>query len=284
MKTKAMDGAVIEAGGDTLSHWITRETVDRMGETVVSAGMNAEAYLRNPVVLWAHDRHSLPPIGKSEGLQVEAGVGVRAVTRFAATPFAAEVKNLYDGGFLNAFSIGFIETEAINNVFTKWDLLEYSAVAVPANPDALVKAVDAGSDAAALLLRAYYPDAHDAIEASRWRSDLRRAKGALEGLRNFARHCDKVSEPLPWQPDALAEVKALMVELTGAPLLTEPTPPAEPDPPIGALSEAQLRAVMAEIVELRELAQAKRKAPDLAATVEATFARLRRSAIGGRTR
>jgi HK97 family phage major capsid protein len=63
--------------------------------------------------------------------------------RFADTPFAKEIKSLYDGGFMTSFSIGFVptehriiddeETKEPTLVWTKWNLLEVSAVPIPSN-------------------------------------------------------------------------------------------------------------------------------------------------------
>jgi hypothetical protein len=39
-------------------------SVDRMGDKIVAAGWETHNYLKNPVVLWAHDA-SAPPIGRA---------------------------------------------------------------------------------------------------------------------------------------------------------------------------------------------------------------------------
>jgi len=57
---------------------------------------------------------------------------------FAPTAFAQEIKALYDGRFLNAFSIGFIPWDWKPNdqgtrMYTDWELLETSGVTVPSN-------------------------------------------------------------------------------------------------------------------------------------------------------
>jgi outer membrane biosynthesis protein TonB len=69
--------------------------------------------------------------------------------QFADTQEARDVFDLYEGGFLNAFSVGFKPIEIayeervpgsseMGAVFKKAELLENSAVPVPANPGALV--------------------------------------------------------------------------------------------------------------------------------------------------
>lgn len=129
---------------------ITTESVDRMGDVVVAAGMDAKHYMKNPVVLWGHDNHSLP-IGKTIRLDVIPGKGVDAEWEWAPTPEAQKVKQLWDLGFLNATSIGFQpdmskaeEMEGDDSWFPPlkfhaWSLLEYSICNVPANPEALAR-------------------------------------------------------------------------------------------------------------------------------------------------
>ncbi len=49
---------------------ITTSAPDRIGDVVVPVGLrNAEEFLKNPVVLWAHQR-GMPPIGRCRALEV----------------------------------------------------------------------------------------------------------------------------------------------------------------------------------------------------------------------
>src|SRR5438105_6635312 len=124
----------------TLRSVISTADPDRAGDVVVPAGLrNADEYLRNPVVLWAHQR-TLPPIGVCRRLDVLPD-RIVAETQFAAgVPFAEDVFRLYEQGVLRAWSIGFVprQTEPARrgSRITEWDLLEYSAVPVPENPAA----------------------------------------------------------------------------------------------------------------------------------------------------
>lgn len=118
--------------------------VDRDGEVILpSAYKNLDSYLEsNPVILWAHN-YAHPPIGKATGGRITEEA-LELDIEFAATPFAQEVKSLYDTGFMNAFSVGFIpknythDSEG-NLVFTEADLMEVSAVPVPANAFATMR-------------------------------------------------------------------------------------------------------------------------------------------------
>ena len=116
--------------------------------------LNVRQYLRNPVVLWAHQRN-WPPIGVCQSLDVQAD-RVIAETKFSdSSPFARDVFKLYAEGILRAWSVGFLPVEAGqipptrenpegSLCFTKWELLEYSAVPIPDNPEALTLAIHKG--------------------------------------------------------------------------------------------------------------------------------------------
>lgn len=127
---------------------------DRAGDVVIPTGIqNADDYLLNPVVLWAHNRTQFPPIGVCEWLDVQPR-RIVAETRFArGVPFAEDVFRLYEQGILRGWSIGFVPRQARREsrpngatglrVLT-WDLLEYSAVPIPENPDAVTVAIEKG--------------------------------------------------------------------------------------------------------------------------------------------
>ena len=139
----------------TVTAVISTGSVDRDEEVLVPKGAVIDNYDKNKVVLWSHDRLS-PPIGKA--LWVKKGRDkITAKVKFAVTERAEEIWQLFKGGFLKAFSVGFMPLEyrepspddvkktpeyaAARRLYTKWELLEFSAVAVPANPEALALAV-----------------------------------------------------------------------------------------------------------------------------------------------
>ncbi len=127
----------------------TDSSVDRDGEIVDPAGLDFTNYLKNPVLLYAHDYRS-DPIGKVLEI-VRDGSRVLFKPQFAIdiNPKAKMYHEMFKQGILNAFSIGFIAKEwndrdngngQKTRVFVKSELLEISAVPVPANPQALVLA------------------------------------------------------------------------------------------------------------------------------------------------
>lgn len=144
----------------TVTATITTSAVDRYGEVVISGGADLENYLKNPIVLWVHDSYNLP-IGRAIWLKKTRNK-IMAKIQFVAkeiNEFAEQVYQMYKEGFLKAFSIGFRpdfkkmrpptpeeieklpEWSAASKIYFKWELLEFSAVPIPANPQALAKAV-----------------------------------------------------------------------------------------------------------------------------------------------
>ena len=130
-----------DGSGELLSIAASVESEDRAGDLVIARGWELESYLRNPVVLWAH-QHRMPPIARSVEIAVE-GDSLMATIEFADTPFAQEIKRLYLTGFMNGVSVGFraLEVESRKavggrrgTVFKRQELLEISAAPVPLHP------------------------------------------------------------------------------------------------------------------------------------------------------
>lgn len=118
--------------------------VDRHGEIVDQKSWILDDFMQNPVVLFGHD-HSQPPVGKIIGLSYNADGNLEGEVQFAAKeyPFANVIWNLYKGGFMKAFSVGFSagNVDIINEqvVLRNNTLFEISTVSVPANAMALAK-------------------------------------------------------------------------------------------------------------------------------------------------
>ena len=111
-------------------------------------GLSTEGYSRNPVVMWAHDAVGRSPSGGlpiGRTLELDRGPGGRIVAEFEfleGDPFAQRVRNAWDQGFLRAASISWLPLESrpveggrLRD--TRSELLEWSIVSVPADPDAL---------------------------------------------------------------------------------------------------------------------------------------------------
>lgn len=136
-KAKDLGEGIIEA-------IVASDSQDRHGEVLELKGLDTSKYMQNPVVLWAHD-YSQPPIGKTLSLRKSGGKLIAKI-KFAIDEdsFAHKIYRLYKGGFMKAFSIGFIPKEVDENKYTKAEMIEHSSVPVPANPEALALAVSKG--------------------------------------------------------------------------------------------------------------------------------------------
>ena len=134
---------------------LSTDEVDRHGDVVSADGWRLEAYRENPVLLWAHD-YRQPAIGRAVAVWTEPH-RLLAKMEFAPGAFAQEVAALYEFGFQWGVSVGFrpIRWEERRNPNTgaflglrylEQELLEVSAVPVPANRHALRRGT-AGGDA-----------------------------------------------------------------------------------------------------------------------------------------
>jgi len=140
---------------------ISTASVDRMGDTISVDGWKLEAYRKNPVVLWAHDSRMLP-VAKAPKVWIEDGA-LKAEAEFTPlgmAKFNDTVFEMYKQGFLSATSVGFLPRkyafsdapERRNGIdFLEQELLEFSAVPVPANADALIEGKAAGIPVGPLL-------------------------------------------------------------------------------------------------------------------------------------
>lgn len=135
------------------------ERRDRYGDCIRVAGWQTDEYMRGGgPVLWAH-QSSAPPIGKTVSISKEmnppALVQKVQFADAATYPFADEVYKLYRGGYLKSVSVGFRPLDPPKPIlneegnfsgyeFTSAELLELSCVNVPANPDAVSRAIQKG--------------------------------------------------------------------------------------------------------------------------------------------
>lgn len=144
---KGADGGIVVT--------ISTPTPDRYRDVVKVEGINLAAYARNPVVLLNHDYYGLP-VARAEKTYI-AGGALKSEPEFPAPEvyeLGALVGRMVRAGYLNAASIGFRPTKSAWDEdrrgydFIECDLLEWSVVGVPANPECLVEARSAGLDLA----------------------------------------------------------------------------------------------------------------------------------------
>ena len=146
-----------DLGNRCVQFTISKEVEDRDGDILRASGVDFTNYMKNPVFLSFHNSREFP-LGKVTKFWVE-GNSVKAIVYFptleelSTNPEQASEKaklvdftyHCYKTGMLNAVSVGFIPLEWTESEkgfdILKWELLEFSAVAVPANQDAIAEAV-----------------------------------------------------------------------------------------------------------------------------------------------
>ena len=145
-------GTVKISDGDAPMVFIASdESPNRRGDVVLTDGWDIEAFKLNPLFMWLHemDQNHLLPIGRVPKVWTDQKQLLAAVEWDTADAFANEIRGKYQRGFLKAVSVGFRplefeETESERQFtvkFLKQELLEISAVPVPANPRALKRAM-----------------------------------------------------------------------------------------------------------------------------------------------
>jgi len=157
-KQYVADSIKSDGDGKSYTFTISTQAIDRDKDTLAIDGWRVENFLKaGGPVLWAHRNLELP-IGKAAWVKTQAGT-LKARVEFAPAdvyPFADTVRRLVDFGALKSTSVGFIpdyQKAAWNDErggfdFKGQELLEFSIVPVPANPECLMDAKDAGIDLA----------------------------------------------------------------------------------------------------------------------------------------
>jgi len=148
------------------------ETLDRCDEMILAGGWRLDSYRRNPVFQNAHQYGDIIfTLGKALITEVRQSRTPHSPlptphlyqrVQFAtdANPMARIAYALYKGKFLNAVSVGFIPLRwvdgevaepnpksamRIRRRYLEQELLEVSAVGIPANPNALQLGLKAGA-------------------------------------------------------------------------------------------------------------------------------------------
>ena len=156
---KALDIQVRQAGDPTervLEFIASTAQVDRYGDIIEVEGWELDNWLKVPVILYGHDYGGFP-IGQGISAIKDPLRGLVIRAKFATAqdnPMADIAYRLALGGFIRAVSVGFMDLERepiLDNEgnrtgwrFKRAELLEVSLVSVPANPGAVIVAVQKG--------------------------------------------------------------------------------------------------------------------------------------------
>ncbi len=156
--------ASIEVAGEerSIDFAISTGALDRYNSTIAAKGWQLANFIKNPVVLWAHD-DSIPAIARAETTKLE-GERLRSRAIFAdrdVHPLADTIYRLIKAKFINAASVGWIplkwqfvdeEGRGSGIDYLEQELLEWSVVNIPANPECLVEARSVGIDTSPLMV------------------------------------------------------------------------------------------------------------------------------------
>tara|TARA_Y100000310_G_scaffold270609_1_gene284584 strand:+ start:1806 stop:2690 length:885 start_codon:yes stop_codon:yes gene_type:complete len=157
MKDKVYSPSKVKAINDdgSVRFRLTEKKLDRHGEVVMPDGGDLKNFMKNPVVLFGHgfDKdQGMMPIGKinSDTIKI-TDKSIDADVIFddeGSDGFAKLVAEKVRNGFLNAGSIGFKPIEVSEEpvlrdqtgmTHTKWELMEFSIVPIPALPSATAR-------------------------------------------------------------------------------------------------------------------------------------------------
>lgn len=243
MKKKILTTKVEEIGERTVRFQISNEVVDRDGDVLIANGCDFNNFLKNPVFLPFH-RADCFPLGKVISIFIEnnavfADVYFPTVDELATDPTNASENaklvdftyHCYKSGMLSAVSVGFIVKKAKPNdndgsTILEWELLEFSAVAIPANQEALAQAVKSfGADKANKYFKSTKgadtmdnnenPQATDEMKAllKECTDEVKSCKKEIEALKSELKECtdemkayrkaleDSGEKPNPENPD-----------------------------------------------------------------------------------
>ena len=147
IKQMAFAGVTKAVGERQVEVIISTSDEDRDRDVVVPAGISLKNYNKNPIVLFQHDARR--PVARTIALSIGSSE-VMARAQFPAAGMCEdsdEVYNLVKEMILNTASIGFIpkvweprmpEAPWAGQTYKEVELVEWSFVSVPSNPNAVV--------------------------------------------------------------------------------------------------------------------------------------------------
>ena len=193
-----------DLGERTVRFCVSNQSQDRDGDILLATGCDLNNFNKNPQFLGFHNSWDFPlGIPKKTWVDgannaVYSDVYFPTVEELSTDPDQASEKaklvdftyKCYKTGMLSAVSVGFYIKEReqnpdseYGNIITKWELLEFSAVPVPSNQDALaVAAKSAGLSEAQRKM--FDPE----IKAGR-----KLSAATISKLQGIKKECDKMS-------------------------------------------------------------------------------------------
>jgi hypothetical protein len=205
---KQQSGGLLKAeAGEPMVFVASEESEDRMGDIIEVNGWKLDDYKKNPVFMFIH-QHSVAPLGTVPKVWVEGKQLLNTVDWDEADPLASFVKGKYERNVMRAVSVGFrpIEFEMVDDKkgmfgayrFKASELLEISAVPIPAHPKALQKAA---------LTKQFYMSVPDLSLIKEDEDSVLDTEQSEVYQDLILGHEDKVTKPLV-EPDVEPDVEA----------------------------------------------------------------------------
>lgn len=196
----------VSAGAREVVSAISSDAVDRDDEVVLPSGMRRRSHA-GMTVFFNHD--TAQPVGSCQWAKA-SGNKLLAKTRFTdKTQLGNDVFNLVQDNVLRSYSIGFRFFDAspptpeevqrrpdwaqARRIYRDWELMEYSVVGVPANPDAVTLACSKGLISADMAARL---KGHNSTEAE---VELNPDAVVWAQRQIISGHVDRAS-PWSWDP------------------------------------------------------------------------------------
>jgi hypothetical protein len=283
MERKIFDAEVKASDAKALivEHFISTESKDRVGDIVRASGMKVRG---KPVVLLSHGHDGTmgsEPIAKPLSLKKGEFKGVKGVV--ARTQFFPDEigKRLFEktvGGYMPNWSIGFISLESTprpekqsdspmmrgGRDITKWELLEYSLVGVPAQPDAqTISEMDPSKNVEYVAVKFLSSDRKNEKE------ELLDGEGKIvEDAKEVEMEVEAESAGNESDPPDTGEQKAAQEGAEGGEeeIVFEKGDPPPPPPPLG--DESRLQSIEESIRALKQTLDDLAKRLDPPAPVE----------------
>ena len=155
VREPATESPVASQAPPILEFTSSDETLDRYNEILSASGWRLANYQLNPVFQNSHQYGDIIfTLGRALATEVRGGKLFQRI-QFATdvNPMAKIAYGLYRGKFLNAVSVGFIpirwltgnQESGYSRKYIAQELLEVSAVSIPANPNALALGYKSGA-------------------------------------------------------------------------------------------------------------------------------------------
>ena len=245
---------------------IAANELSRNGDELNLRGISFKNYRKNPVVLWAHDSWGGIPIAKT--LKIGHDDQGRIVADFefnSDDEFAARVENAWNGGFIRGASIRYMPTKVVEMLdeqgrvdrlrIEESELLEWSLVSVPADPDS-VRAAARALNLPAEIFRGFEPEPEPLPETVTEEPEPEPVLMESEPAPGLEAEPNQ-DDPIDALRERVGAVEQELRELAARDSTTEEEPqeipaPEESQGPILAAVEAQF-AAMRQIIEEKQL-------------------------------